>query len=269
MIPTQPVSLAVVLDGVIVKVKGYGFSNIEHYIPVNPETIFQSGSIGKQFTAIAILQLAEEGKLKLDDKIAEYFEGAPTTWQHITIRNLLTHTSGIPNYTEDTLLNDRTDYTENDLLKKAMNMPLDFQPGDKWSYSNTDYVLLGILIHRITGKFYGDILHEKIFIPLSMETARIINESDIIMNRASGYELKNGECKNQSWVAPLLNTTADGSLYITVFDLIKWDAALTKEKILTTTDLQSMVTPVRLNNDSTYQYGFAWFLSPVNGHKAY
>jgi len=263
-------SLAVILDGVTVKVKGYGLSNIENKIPVNPETIFQSGSIGKQFTATAILQLKKEGKLKLDDKISKYFVGTPATWQNITIRNLLTHTSGIPDIPEDsTGIHLQNNYTEQDLLRLAMKLPLDFKTGEKWAYSNTGYILLGILIHQITGKFYGEILQEKIFAPLSMETIRIINEPDVIMNRSSGYELKNGEWKNQSWVAPSLNTTADGSLYLTILDLVKWDAAITKEKILNHEDLQSMVTPVRLNNDSLHPYGFSWFLNPVNGHKAF
>lgn len=263
-------SLAVILDGVLVKIKGYGMSNLEHNIPVNPETIFQSGSIAKQFTATAILQLKEEGKLNLDDNLSKYFAATPISWQNITIRNLLTHTSGIPDFPEDsTGIDLQRNYTEQELLKIAMKLPLDFKPGEKWSYSNTGYVLLGILIHQVTGKFYGDILKEKIFSPLSMETIRVISEPDIILNRSAGYLLKDGEWKNQSWVAPTLNTTADGSLYLTVLDLIKWDAAITKEKILNHEDLQAMVTPVKLNNDSLHPYGFAWFVKPVNGHKAY
>lgn len=263
-------SLAVILDGVIVKVKGYGLADIENRTPLNPETIFKSGSVGKQFTAAAILKLKEEGKLKLDDKIAKYFEGAPESWKNITIRNLLTHTSGIPDIPEDsTGINLQNNYTEQDLLKKAMKLPLDFSTGEKWAYSNTGYVILGILIHQITGKFYGEILQEKIFSPLSMETIRVINEPEIIMNRSSGYELKDGEWKNQSWVSPTLNTTADGSLYFSTLDLIKWDAAITNEKILNHEDLQDMFNPVKLNDNSMYLYGFAWFLNPVNGHKAF
>ena len=262
-------SLAVIMDGVPIKVKSYGMADIEHSTPVNPETVFQSGSVGKQFTAAAIMQLKQQGKLKLDDKIASYFKDSPASWQDITIRHLLTHTSGIPDYESANLLDLKKDYTEQELLQLAMTMPLDFQPGEKWSYSNTAYVVLGILIHQITGKFYGDVLQENIFTPLSMETARIINEPDIIMNRASGYELQNGEWKNQSWVSPTLNTTADGSLYVSILDFIKWDAAITKEKILNHEDLQAMVSPVKLNNNTTYPYGFAWFLNPVNGHRSF
>jgi len=175
------VSLAVIVDGVPVKIKGYGFANIEHGVAVNPETIFQSGSIGKQFTATAIMQLMEERKLKLDDKITTYFAGSPASWKAITIRHLLTHTSGIPDIPEDsTGINLQTNYTETELLQKAKSLKLLFQPGYKWSYSNTGYILLGIIIRTVTGKFYGDVIQEKIFAPLSMETARIINEEDIV-----------------------------------------------------------------------------------------
>ena len=262
-------SLAVIQDGVPVKVKGYGFSNLENNILVNPETMFQSGSLGKQFTATTILQLKKEGKLKLDDKISNYFSGTPPTWQNITIRHLLTHTSGIPDYETSNIIDLRKDYTEQELLQFAMQLPLDFNPGEKWAYSNTAYVILGILIHQITDKFYGEVMQEKIFTPLSMETARIINEPDIIINRSSGYELQSGNWKNQSWVSPSLNTTADGSLYLSILDFVKWDAAIAKEKLLTHDDLQLMVTPVKLSNDSPYPYGFGWFLNKVNGHKAY
>lgn len=262
-------SLAVIRDGIPVKLKGYGYADLENKITVNPETLFQSGSVGKQFTATAILQLKEEGKLDLEDKISKYFEVSPESWSNITIRNLLTHTSGIPDYETANFLDYRKDYTEKELLQFAMKLPLDFQPNEQWAYSNTAYVLLGIIIHQVTGKFYGEILQEKIFTPLSMETARIIDEPDIIMNRSSGYELHNGELKNQKWVSPSLNTTADGSLYLSILDLVKWDAAISNEKILTHDDLKLMFTSVRLNDASIYPYGFAWFLRPLNGHKSF
>jgi CubicO group peptidase (beta-lactamase class C family) len=263
------VSLAVIVDGVPVKIKGYGFADIEHGVAVNPETIFQSGSIGKQFTATAIMQLMEERKLKLDDKITTYFAGSPASWKAITIRHLLTHTSGIPDIPEDsTGINLQTNYTETELFQKAKSLKLLFQPGYKWSYSNTGYILLGIIIRAVTGKFYGDVIQEKIFAPLSMETARIINEEDIVMNRAAGYQLKDGVWKNQTWVAPSLNTTADGSIYLTILDLVKWDAAITQKKLISDASRNLMTTPVRIKNDSTYNYGFAWFLNPINKHKA-
>jgi len=242
-------SLAVVKDGQIVLAKGYGLANVELQVPAKPETIFQSGSMGKQFTATAVMMLIEEGKLSLDDKISKYFTDAPASWQNITVRHLLTHTAGTTDYPRD--FDFRLDYTEDELLKRAEAIPLAFQPGEKWSYSNLGYVMLGILIHKVSGKFYGDFLQERVFHPLGMTTARIISEADIVPNRAAGYRLVKGELKNQDWVSPTLNTTADGALYLTVYDMAKWDAALYTEKLLKRSSLQEMWTPVKLNSGKT------------------
>ncbi|HKP81713.1 MAG TPA: serine hydrolase domain-containing protein [Pyrinomonadaceae bacterium] len=259
------VALAVVKDGNVVLARGYGFANVEHQVPVKPETIFQSGSTGKQFTATAVMMLVEEGKLSLEDKITKYFTGAPEAWREITVRHMLTHTSGMTDYPPD--FDMRRDYTEDDLFQRIKTIPLAFQPGEKWSYSNIAYVMLGILIHKVSGKFYGDFLQERIFKPLGMSTARIISEADIIPNRAAGYRLVNGQLKNQSWVSPTLNTTADGALYLTVYDMAKWDAALYTDKLLKRTTLEQMWTPVKLNNGKTQPYGFGWSLGEVRGHR--
>jgi CubicO group peptidase (beta-lactamase class C family) len=259
-------ALAVMRDGRIIKAKGYGLSHIELNVPVTPQTIFQSGSVGKQFTATGIMMLVEEGKVGLDDKVAKYFPGAPASWNTFTVRNLLTHTSGIKEYTDKNFDYLRA-YTEEDLLKMAQAQPFDFAPGDKWSYSNTGYMVLGMLIHKVTGQFYGDFLQERIFKPLGMTTTRIISEEDIIPNRAAGYRLVKGVIKNQEWVHPSLNTTADGALYFTVLDLAKWDAALYTEKLIKKSSLDQMWTPVKLNSGKTYPYGFGWNVTEMNGHK--
>jgi len=259
-------ALAVMRDGKIIKAQGYGLANIELNVPVNPETIFQSGSMGKQFTATGVMMLVEEGKVNLDDKITKYFEGAPPGWNAITVRHLLTHTSGIKDYTGEDF-EYRKDYTEDELLKKVETFPPDFAPGDKWSYSNSGYMLLGILIRKATGKFYGDFLQERIFRPLGMTTTRIISETDIIPHRAAGYRLVKGELKNQEWVSPSLNTTADGALYFTVLDLAKWDAALYTEELLKRSSFDRMWTAVKLNNATTYPYGFGWGVSDIRGHR--
>src|SRR5438128_2212772 len=217
-------SLAVIKDGQIILARGYGFANVELQVPVKPETIFQSGSMGKQFTATAVMMLVEAGKLSLADPITKFFSDAPDSWKIITVRHLLTHTAGTTDYPRD--FDFRRDYTEDELLKRAEVIPLSFQPGEKWSYSNLGYVLLGILIHKVSGQFYGDFLQERVFRPLGLTTARIISEADIVPNRAAGYRLVKGELKNQDWVSPSLNTTADGALYLTVYDMAKWDAAL-------------------------------------------
>ena len=259
------VSLAVVKNGEIVLARGYGLANVEHQVPVKPETIFQSGSMGKQFTATAVMMLVEEGKLSLDDKITKYFPDGPAAWNNITVRHLLTHTSGMTDYPADFDL--RRDYTEDELYQRIKPIPLAFQPGEKWSYSNLAYVMLGVLIHKASGKFYGDYLQERVFQPLGMTTARVISETDIVPNRAAGYRLVNGQLKNQEWVSPSLNTTADGALYFTVYDVAKWDAALYGEKLLKRSSLEQMWTPVKLNDGKTHGYGFGWSLGQVRGHR--
>jgi CubicO group peptidase (beta-lactamase class C family) len=216
-------ALLVSRDGKAVKAQGYGLSNVELQVPVKPETIFQSGSMGKQFTATAVMMLVEEGKIALDDPIGKYLKTAPPAWNAVTIRELLSHTAGFTDYPDK--FDFRRDYSEAQLLKIVEGVPLAFTPGTKWSYSNLGYFTLGILIHQVTGKFYGDFLQERIFQPLGMTTTRIISEADIIPNRSAGYRLVKGELKNQEWVSPTLNTTADGALYFSILDLAKWDAA--------------------------------------------
>jgi CubicO group peptidase (beta-lactamase class C family) len=261
-------ALLVIRDGQIVKAKGFGYANVELKVPVTPETIFQSGSMGKQFASSAAMLLVEEGKLNLDDRISKYLDGTPESWKDITIRNLLSHTSGIKNYNQKDL-NFRLDYTEDELLKKAESFPLDFPPGTEWRYSNTGYQVLGILIGKVAGKFYGDLLQEKIFKPLGMNSTRIISEADIIPNRAAGYNLINGELKNQQYVSPSLNTVAEGSLYFNILDLAKWDAALYTDKILSRASLDQMWTVAKLNDGTPNpaKYGFGWVIISLAGHK--
>jgi CubicO group peptidase (beta-lactamase class C family) len=259
------VSLAIVKDGKPFLVKGYGFANLELQVPVKPETVFQSGSVGKQFTATAVMLLVEEGKIKLDDSIATYLGDVPESWKPITVRHLLSHTGGMTDYPQD--FDFRRDYTEDELLKRAKEIPLAFKPGEKWEYSNLGFVTLGIMISKVTGKFYGEFLQERIFKPLGMTSTRIINEADIVPNRAAGYRLAQGEIKNQNWVSPSLNTTADGSLYLTALDMIKWDEGLATAKLLKKTSLDEMWSPIKLNDGKTHPYGFGWAVRQVNGRR--
>jgi CubicO group peptidase (beta-lactamase class C family) len=211
------------------------------------------------------MTLVEEHKLELDDPVGKYL-AVPSTWKGITVRHLLTHTSGLGDYPAEFSL--QKDYTEDELFKIIAEKPLQFAPGEKWSYSNLGYVTLGILIHKVSGKFYGDLLRERVFGPLGMTRTRIISEADIIADRAAGYRMKDGEIKNQEWVSPTLNTTADGSLYFTVLDLAKWDAALEQEKIVSHASYEQMWSPVKLNNGTTAPYGFAWGIQKApNGHR--
>jgi CubicO group peptidase (beta-lactamase class C family) len=267
------VAVAICHDGKLLKATGYGLANVELNVPVTPETIFQTGSVGKQFTSMAIMTLVEQRKIALDDKITKYLPESPSSWKTITVRQLLTHTSGIADYggEEDTMgkgvINFRRDYTEEELIQAFAKMPMDFPPGEKWSYSNTGYVLLGIIIHRATGEFYGDYLQQRIFKPLGMNSTRIISEADIVPHRSAGYRLVKGELKNQQWVSPTLNTTADGALYTNVLDLAKWDAALDARQFVSAASYQLMWSPVKLNNGNTYPYGFGWALSEKDGKR--
>jgi CubicO group peptidase (beta-lactamase class C family) len=258
------VSIAVMRDGKIVKAQGYGLANVEHGVAASAETIYQTGSVGKQFTATLVMMLVEEGKLSLDDSIDEHFRRAPQAWRNITVRHLLTHTSGISNSIYDNM-DLRRDFTDAELLELIAATPLDFAPGERFSYSNAGYVLLGILIHRVTGEFYGDLLREKVFEPIGMTTARVIDEAAIVPHRAAGYRLVEGELKNQEWVSPSLNTLADGALYVTVLDMAAWDAALYTDKLLEPSSLELMWTPVRLNDGTTAPYGFGWVVGEASG----
>jgi CubicO group peptidase (beta-lactamase class C family) len=269
------VAVGIVSKGEVIAAKGYGAANVELGVPVTPNTMFQSGSLGKQFTAVAVMLQVEDGKLALDDSVTKYFPDAPASWRPITIRHLLTHTSGIPDYTERSAddssqgIDLRRDYTEDELSKAAFGLPLEFKAGSRWSYSNTGYLLLGVIIHKVSGRFYGDVLKERVFTPLGMKTARIISEADIVPNRSAGYRLLSDELKNQEWVAPTLNTTADGSLYLSVLDLIAWDRGLRTQAILKRESWSLIYTPVTLSSGKAYPYGFGWFLDESGGKPWY
>jgi len=260
-------ALLVSRKGVPIRKQGFGLASVELNVPVRPETIFQSGSIGKQFTATAVMLLVEEGKIGLNDPLAKYFDSGPSWWKEVTIRELLSHTAGFTDYPKDFDL--RKDYTEDELLKIVEGIPPAYPPGTSWNYSNLGYVTLGILIHKVSGQFFGDFLQERVFKPLGMSTTRIVSEADIIPNRAAGYRLDKGQLKNQEWVSPAANSTADGSLYFTILDLAQWDAALYTEKVLKESSKREMwtVAPLGDGKPNPGSYGFAWFVDSRGGHR--
>ncbi len=260
---TPGMAVAVVRRGEVIKSRGYGLANVEHNVAVTPQTIFQSGSLGKQFTATAIMLQVQDGRLSLTDPLAKFLPG-PDSWRTITVRHLLSHTSGIPDY-NDGQLDYRKDYTEDELVKFAATLPLDFTPGAEWKYSNTGYILLGAIVRKVSGMFYGDVLRDRVFTPLGMSTARVISEADIVANRAAGYRLERGELRNQEWVSPALNTTADGSLYLSLQDVIAWDRGLRSGAILTADSWRQIATPVTLNSGRTHPYGFGVEVDRIAG----
>src|SRR5436190_3524587 len=259
-------SLAVLLGDRVLLSRGYGLANVELRVPASDSTVYQSGSMAKQFTAALVEMLVANHRLRLDDSIVRWFAEGRDVWRGITVRHLLTHTSGLAEYTDSTF-DYRKDYTEDELVKFAASRPLDFQPGERWSYSNTGYVLLGALIHRVTGSFYGDLLRDSVFHSLGMKDSRIISEADIVPNRAAGYRLERGELKNQDWVAPQLNTTADGALYFSILDLVAWDRALRSQALLEPASWAQVFEPVTLTSGKHYPYGFGWSLEERAGQQ--
>ena len=251
-----------VRHGPLMETAGFGFANLEHQVPATAETVYQMASVGKQFTAALIAWLAERGVIEIDREILPLFGPvAPSTaWRGITVRHLLTHTSGISDTAFDQL-DLRLDYSENDLVRMIAATTPEFLPGTAWSYSNCGYILLGILISRVTGEFYGNLLLKNFFLPLQMSTARLISEADIVPNRAAGYRLEEGFIRNHEYVSPTLNRTADGSVCGSVLDLAKWDAALDNGAILSPSGRDAMWTPVELADGSRYPYGFGLSLA--------
>ncbi|HYM44253.1 MAG TPA: serine hydrolase domain-containing protein [Steroidobacteraceae bacterium] len=256
--------------------KGYGLANVELSVPVRAETVFQSGSIGKQFTAAAIMMLIEEGKLSLNDSITRVLPHGPPAWRPILIRNLLSHTSGLSEYESAERIAPggafylRLDLTEEELLRRIESLPIEWPAGEKWGYRNTNYLLLGLIIHKVTGKPYGEYLQQRIFGPLGMGSTRIISERDIVANRSSGYELDEaGQLGNQQWVSPTFNSTADGGLYFNVLDLARWDEALYTTRLLSQSSLDRLWTVYPLNDGrpNWAGYGFGWFIGRPGGRR--
>ena len=256
-------AVAVVKNGEVVVAKGYGFANLEHQVPVTTHSIFQSGSIGEQFTAAAIMLLEEQGKLRLDDKIASYLPRTKARWGSITLRHLLTHTSGIPEYEDE--VDDRRNYSERQLTELVGLLPRRSPPGHKFEYSNSGYLLLGIIIRTVTGKFHGDYIREHIFEPLGMKTTRIATDADIVPNRVAGYRMSNGRILNQEWVSPTFNQTADGCFLISLDDFLAWERGVRVRALLKPESWSQIFTPVVLKSGKTHPYGFAWEITQRGG----
>jgi len=256
-------TVLIIKDNQIVINKAFGLADRESGIPNTVDTLYDVGSIAKTFTAAAILQLEMQGKLKTGDVIGKYLGEFPADKAGITIHQLLTHTSGLTDL--EGKLDYRKDYTDEELARFSYALPLEFTPGSRWSYSNTGYVLLGIIVNRVAGTFYGNVLRDQVFKPTGMTTARVISEEDIVPHRAAGYRLVNGEVKNQEWVSPSLNTTADGALYVSVKDMIVWDAAVQARALLSPESWQEILTPAKLSSGATYPYGFGWGIDERGG----
>ena len=256
-------AVAVVKNGEAVVAKGYGFANLEHQVPVTTHSIFQSGSVGKQFTAAAIVHLEEHGKLRLDDNIARYLPPTKARWGSITVRQLLTHTSGIPEYEDE--VDSRRNYSERQLAELVGLLRRRSMPGHKFEYSNSGYLLLGIIIRMITGKFHADYIRENIFEPLGMKTARIVTDADIVPNRVAGYRMSKDRILNQDWVSPTFNQTADGCFRLSLNDLLAWERGVRARALLKPESWSQIFKPVVLKSGKTHPYGFAWEIRQKSG----
>jgi D-alanyl-D-alanine carboxypeptidase len=254
-------SVAVVREGKIVKAEGYGLANAELNVRATPQTVYQIGSVSKQFIAAGIMMLVQDGRMSLDDKASKYLAATPAAWQAITVRHLLTHTAGIVN--EPPAFDPFKLESDADLVKSAYSAPLLFAPGADWTYSNTGYFALADIIRTVSGEPWDAFLQKRLFQPLAM-TATRTTTMEMVSNRAGGYALINGKMNN---APPILAVRPSGAFLSTVLDLAKWDAALSAGSLLSTATLNQMWTPVLLNGGGTYAYGFGWQVDAVAGHK--
>jgi len=261
-------ALGIFRDGKPWHVRGYGMADLEHRVPVTPDSVFQSGSVGKMFTATAVMLLARDGKLALDDSIARYFPQAPEAWRKVTVRHLLSHRSGIPDY-DGREFDLRRDYSNDQFVTAFAQWPLEFEPGSRYSYSNSGYVLLGILIQNVSGQFYGELLSQRLFGPLGMTRTRVNDLDAVIADRVDGYALRDKVLINDEWVSPAMSITGDGSLLFSVNDLGRWDAALYGDAVLPQQELETMFAAAPLSDGfkPLSDYGFGWETSQIRGHR--
>jgi len=256
-------SVLVAQHGKAIFRKAFGSANREWDVPNTLDTKFRIGSVTKQFTAVAILQLVEQDKLKLEDPISEYYAVSPPSWAKITIRHLLTHTSGIPSYTA---LPDffaklsRTDRTPQEIVELTQDSPLEFEPGTAFVYDNTGYILLGYVIEKVTGRSYSQYLEDDIFGPLGMTSTGYDFAAAIVPRRASGYVQFDGHWANAAYIAMSLPFAA-GALYSTVDDLLLWEEALAAGRVISAASLQAMLA------DNGHAYGFGWIISNRFGRR--
>jgi len=262
-------AVLVARNGKILFQHGYGLANLEHRVPVTPETKFRIGSITKQFTASAILKLREQGKLELDDKLSKFIPDFPRG-DEVTIHHLLTHTSGIHSYTsKQGFLETVPLFIEaEDLIQSFKNDPYDFDPGKKWSYNNSGYFLLGYIVEKVSGRSYEDFLRANFFDPLGMTNTGVHHGREVLAHEAQGYAYEGGTIKKAlNW--DMSRAGGAGSLYSTVGDLYRWNEAVFNRKVLSEASLNTAFTPVKTaeNQNETIEegYGYGWGIGKLRG----
>lgn len=260
-------TVIVVRDGQVLLRTGIGMANLELSVPLRPEMIFRIGSVTKQFTAVSILMLAEQGKVSLDDEITKFLPDYPTQGQKITIEALLTHTAGITNYTDMPEFWPRQqsdDLTPPKLIDVFKEEPMDFQPGKDWRYSNSGYVLLGAVIEKASGQSYADFVEQHIFKPIGMTHSSFERTSKVISNRVAGYKKTPAGYANADYISMSLPYSA-GSLLSTVDDLAIWDAALYGNQLVSQESLRRAWTSFHVADGRATHYGYGWRVFDIDG----
>jgi CubicO group peptidase (beta-lactamase class C family) len=254
-------ALAVVKNGETVRAQGYGLADPRLGTPVAADTVFNIGSVSKQFIATDIMLLAQDGRLKLDDRVSMHLPGAPDIWQAITIRHLLTHTAGLvreaPGYTS------RISRADADVIRDAYDTPLRFAPGEKWEYSNLGYFVLAEVIRLVSGQPWKDFLRERVFMPAGMTATDVTASLAQAPGRARGFT----DNDNVREALDLPAVRPSGAFKSTVVDLARWDKALYSDQILTDASRRQMWTAVALSDGTPYPYGFGWQLGDISGHR--
>lgn len=245
--------------------KAFGMSNLELEVTMVPENVFQIGSMTKQFTAVGILMLAEEGKLSIEDDVRKYIPDFPVQGEKLTIQHLLNHTSGIKDFTKMRSIMSiaRTDQSPKELVDFFKDEPVDFLPGEKFEYNNSGYVVLGHVMELVSGMSYEDFIEQRIFQKLGMRNSRYASDRELVKMRAYGYHDRNGYT-NKMWVS-LTIPYASGSLMSTVDDLLIWQNALNTDVLMKQESLQKAFTPGALSNGETLTYGYGWHLKDFDG----
>ena len=264
-------AVLVVQDGKPVLRKGYGMAELELGVPISPDMVFRVGSVTKEFTAACVLKLVEAGRLALDDPVEKYLPDFPTGGRRVTIEQLLTHTSGLRSYTDtpEWFGHMREDRSPREVQALFEGEPFDFEPGTRWHYDNSGYVLLGEILEKVTGKPYADLVNETIFRPLGMRDTRYGSDAPIVPKRVAGYQKTPDGIGVGVINAPFLSMTqpyAAGALVSTVDDLARWHRALDAGAVLKPESLRRMWTPVRLPDGSDTRYGFGWIVWSLDGH---
>lgn len=254
-------------NGHVTYTRAFGFRDLQHRLPVRSDTLFEIGSITKQFTAACIMQLQEQGKLKIDRPLSDYLPDAPHA-REVTLRQLLTHTSGLRDYLDGPWKEvgrlAARPIAYRDLIARVANLPLDFSPGSKWSYSNTGYLLLGKVVEKVSGESYWDYLHNHILRPLHMTDTYTTADENRLPRMAIGYWHVDGKLERAPAIDASWGNSA-GFLVSTLGDLAKWDAALRGGKVVSHASYREMTTPFMTGKNGSANYGFGLFVDSVYG----